>query len=158
MGSGKEITLEDFLKLLFTKFSFVVKEVSFENISLFAKYGHFRGWLEDLDENNLQQFLDKRTAARIIHQFMKIELKMMDKEDISGANVLKDLYTCRVCVNHVAQVFVQKVMDAETVVFEDEEVLIFNMNRLVLEVEVKKILEVLSEKYSTGVLRKEHEQ
>lgn len=152
MGSGKEITLEDFLKLLFTKFSFVVKEVSFENISLFAKYGHFRGWLEDLDESNLQQFVEKRTLARIIHQFMKIELKMTDKEDISGANVLKDLYTCRVCVNHVAQMYVQRIMDAETVIFENEEILIFNMNRLVFEEEVEKILVVLMDKYSAEVI------
>ena len=73
-------------------------------------YGHKRGWLEDSDETNPHKPLDRRTAARIIHQFMKIEMHIPDETDISQAEKLKDLYTCRVCANHIAQVVVKKIM------------------------------------------------
>ena len=58
-------------------------------------YGHVHGWLEDQDERFCDNLLDRRTAARIFHRYMKIELGVPDLEDISAANVLADLYTCR---------------------------------------------------------------
>ena len=76
-------------------------------------YGHFKGWLEDLDENHPENLLDKRTAARIIHLFMKIELNVQDVPEIKQAEKLSDLYVCRVCVNHVAQVFIRGIISAE---------------------------------------------
>ena len=35
--------------------------------------------------------------------------------DISGAAALKDLYDCRVCANHVAQVYTRGIMDAKNI-------------------------------------------
>lgn len=87
-------------------------------------YGHKRGWLEDSDEINQKKPLDRRTAARIVHQFMKIEMHIPDEKDISKAEILKDLYTCRVCANHIAQVVVKKIMqpvlspDGTTYIFD----------------------------------------
>ena len=73
-------------------------------------YGHAHGWLEDQDERFCDNLLDRRTAARILHRYMKIELGIPDLSDISAANVLADLYTCRACVNDVAQMFVRGIM------------------------------------------------
>ena len=33
--------------------------------------------------------------------------------DMSGAKGLKDLYDCRVCANHIAQVYMRGIMDAK---------------------------------------------
>ena len=94
------------------------------------RYGHFRGWLEDSDERYPESFLNRQTAARIIHQFMVVELHMSDVADISAAEKLRDLYTCRVCANHIAQVYVRGIMGAEEVLSGDaaatQSILIFN--------------------------------
>lgn len=78
-------------------------------------YGRQKGWLEDEDERFSQSYITRRAAARIIHQFMKIELKIPDLSDISAAEVLTDLYTCRTCANHIAQVFVRGLMEGEEI-------------------------------------------
>ncbi|MCQ2592044.1 MAG: hypothetical protein MJ188_04610 [Treponema sp.] len=97
-----------------------------ENMDL-LHWGHLRGWLEDQDEVEKNAPLLRRSAARIIHQFMKLELFIPDVEDISPANQLQDLYTCRVCVNHVAQVYLQNLMAPEEIDFQGHTALIFNM-------------------------------
>lgn len=76
-------------------------------------YGHVRGWLEDQDETFPQTLVDKRTAARITHMFMKIELHIEDCPHLHAAMELRDLYTCRVCVEHVAQMYVRGIMTAD---------------------------------------------
>lgn len=76
-------------------------------------YGHVRGWLEDQDETFPQTLVDKRTAARITHMFMKIELHIEDCPHVHAATELRDLYTCRVCVEHVAQMYVRGIMSAD---------------------------------------------
>ena len=88
-------------------------------LSELLRYGHFRGWLEDSDERHPENFLNRQTAARIIHQFMVVELHMSDVADISAAEKLRDLYTCRVCANHIAQVYARGIMGAEEVLLGD---------------------------------------
>ncbi len=87
------------------------------------KYGHFRLWLEDSDERHPESPLNRQTAARIIHQFLRIECGLPDLLDITPAQELKDLYTCRVCANHIAQVYVRKIIPAQEY---DDCTLIFN--------------------------------
>ena len=94
-------------------------------------YGHTYGWLEDQDERFCDNLIDRRTAARILHRYMKIELGVPDLEDISAANVLADLYTCRACVNDVAQMFVRGIMDSRQVERDGKIYEIFDMGGLV---------------------------
>lgn len=101
-------------------------------------YGHKRGWLEDSDETNPHKPLDRRTAARIVHQFMKIEMHIPDETDISQAENLKDLYTCRVCANHIAQVVVKKIM--QPVLVPDEKTYIFDSLAIVTKQEQEQII------------------
>lgn len=51
----------------------------------------------------------RRTAAGMIHQFL-LRIGEEDEESIEAALQLKDLYTCRTCVNHIAQVYVKGIM------------------------------------------------
>ncbi len=96
-------------------------------LSELLRYGHFRGWLEDSDERHPEALLNRQTAARIIHQFMVVELHVPDIADISAAEKLRDLYTCRVCANHIAQVYVRGIMGAQELIDENgQRVLIFN--------------------------------
>lgn len=94
------------------------------------RYGHFRGWLEDSDERHPESLLNRQIAARIIHQFMVVELHVPDLAEISAAEKLRDLYTCRVCANHIAQVYARGIMGAEEVLPGDaaatQSILIFN--------------------------------
>ena len=100
------------------------------------QYAHTRGWLEDQDERFCDKNLNRQTAARIIHQFMKIELGMSDLPDIRPANVLADLYTCHTCVNHIAQVYLRGLMPAQTVERDGVEYKIFNHLEEVTEEEI----------------------
>jgi hypothetical protein len=52
----------------------------------------------------MTQPLYKKTAARIIHIFMKDVLDLPDL-DWQGAANLRDIYECRVCANAIAQVY-----------------------------------------------------
>ena len=108
-------------------------------------YGHARGWLEDQDERFCDKLLDRRTAARIIHRYMKIELGIPDLPDISAANVLADLYTCRACVNDIAQVFLRGIMKARQVERDGKLFEIFDMGDLVSQEE--------AEQWIAGALR-----
>lgn len=115
-------TIENFVLTLWNKCGY--KTIDEKDLPHLLLYGHKRGWLEDSDEINPQNFLDRRTAARIIHQFMKIEMHIPDEKNISKAEILKDLYTCRVCANHIAQVVVKNIMqpvlspDGQTYIFD----------------------------------------
>ena len=92
----------------------------------FLHYAHTRGWIEDQDERFCTANLNRQTAARILHQFMKIELGVPDLPDITPANVLADLYTCHTCVNHIAQVYLRGIMQAQTAERDGVEYKIFN--------------------------------
>ena len=109
------------------------------------RYGHFRGWLEDSDERQPQAPLNRQTAARITHQFMLIELKIPDLADISPAAKLKDLYTCRVCTNHIAQLYTRRIMEAkkEEPDLADSSALFFDQLQLMTKEEVSVLLEKL---------------
>lgn len=139
------MTIADFINRLWNKF--------FEPKADLLHYGRTRFWLEDLDESQPETLLDKRAAARIAHQFMKIELGIKDNQNIEKAKELKDLYTCRVCANHIAQVYVKEIMtaqDFETVSESGEKIFVklFNMLDLVTDLEAEQIIEKISNLYN----------
>ena len=115
------------------------------------RYAHARGWIEDQDERFCDNSLNRQTAARIIHQFMKIELGVADLQDISAAEALADLYTCHTCVNHIAQVFLRGIMEAQVIVRDGVEYKVFNHLDEVLEREIESILEKIRAGVAGGV-------
>lgn len=123
-----EITVGEFVEMVWTECRAGIEcggaawsEGSAASLTLceLLRYGHFRGWLEDSDERHPESMLNRQTAARIIHQFMVVELGVPDIADIKEAERLRDLYTCRVCANHIAQVYVRGIMGAEEVLSSD---------------------------------------
>ncbi len=138
------ISVHDFVFLLWNAFSEQVKvepvEMPLQNL---LSYGHVKGWLQDWDEHDSGRPLDKRTAARIIHQFMKLELgvpEIEDKESYSRAEKLRDLYLCRSCANHIAHVYIRGIMEAEYIEANGEQCLIFNGSRTITPEEAKVII------------------
>ena len=74
--------------------------------------GRKEGWLEAEDELFADRDITRKNAARILHMYL---LKVRGISDISGiekAHVLRDLFDCRVCANHVAQMYLRGIMDA----------------------------------------------
>lgn len=55
-------------------------------------------------------FLEKRDAARLIHLFFRYTKIEEDEENWDKAKILKDLYDCRSCVDHVAQIYVKGII------------------------------------------------
>lgn len=74
------------------------------------EYGRKRGWLEEQDILFLSIEIERRNAARIIHEFLRIERGFSEIRDWSNAKKLKDLYDCRVCAKHIANVVERGIM------------------------------------------------
>lgn len=79
--------------------------------------GLLHGWLEPQDALRKEEFICRGDAARILHEFMRRELGEADEEDWGAAKEIKDLYDCRVCVKHVAQMVCKGIMTAKDGVF-----------------------------------------
>ena len=103
-------------------------------------YAHFRLWIEDIDERQALRLLNRQTAARIIHNFLRIECGLPDLPDISAAKNLKDLYTCRLCANHIAQVYERGIMPACEV---DEDGVFFNHLGILSKKEIEEIIKTM---------------
>ena len=88
--------------------------------------GRQKGWLEAEDELFRNQAILRKNVARICHLYLLKVMKVNDL-DISEASDLKDLYDCRVCANHVAQVYMRGIMNAKNIK-RDGEFLWFDMN------------------------------
>ncbi|MBO4415955.1 MAG: rhodanese-like domain-containing protein [Lachnospiraceae bacterium] len=56
--------------------------------------------------------LDRKTAASIIHEFLLDILEETDNSDVGPALELADIYDCRVCTAHIAQVYCKGIMDS----------------------------------------------
>ena len=121
------------------KDKFIEMLVSFSGISkeeLLQK-----GVLETGDLSESFEEIDRRSAARILHNFMRIVLGIKDEPDISKAYILKDLFDCRVCVNHIAQVYLKGVMKEVNI----DGLIIFDVYGKVTESDVEVWLEAVRE-------------
>lgn len=97
------------------------------------------GWIEEQDILGCEDELDRRTAARIIHMFMRRVLEIRDMEDITPAYQLRDLFDCRVCAGHIAEVYMRGIIPA----VELNGMKIFDVFRTVSEEEAAAMIEAL---------------
>ena len=95
-----------------------------------------KGVLETGDFTYKEEFIDRRSVARILHNYIRIILKVKDEEDITKAYVLKDLFDCRVCANHIAQVYLKGIMNPVNI----DGLIIFDVFGKVSESELKDFL------------------
>jgi hypothetical protein len=100
------ITTGDFI----IKLAQLKKDDTFDIDELFLE-GRKRGWIEEQDITEKDRPLDRRTSARLIHMYMKNVLKIDDIPDITPSYHIRDLFDCRICANHIAQVLQRIIMD-----------------------------------------------
>ena len=99
------------------------------------------GWVCAEDAHDADRPLTRRTAARILHEYVRLVKGLEDLADISEAGCLRDLYDCRICVNHIAQVYLRGLMDAIKIPgISDHGFFIFDHKREVSEEEAEEIL------------------
>ncbi len=114
------VTTEEFVKIALAAVGINEKDA--------MDYAKSRLITEDYDRVNAEKPIKRRSAARIIHKILEIELNEKDDADWSAAERLKDLYSCHACLNHIAQVYVKGIMaehssclfDLEGIVTQDE--------------------------------------
>ena len=98
-----------------TRFQFIQRLLDVfgeDNEDVFSK-GFENGWLEFEDRLYRDEAIIRKNIARIIHMYLLKEKGICDLQDISKASELRDLYDCRVCANHVAQVYLRDIMSAK---------------------------------------------
>ncbi|MBQ9765176.1 MAG: rhodanese-like domain-containing protein [Lachnospiraceae bacterium] len=100
------------------------------------EHGYTIGWLEEQDVKERKLPIDRKTAARILHQYIRLELNEADETDVSVASRLQDLYECRVCTGHVMQIYAKGIMDGYS---DKDGRWIFGMNERLSLNEVKEI-------------------
>ena len=74
-----------------------------------------QGWIERQDIDEAGTEITRLDAARITHMFLMKEVGIPDLTDINAASVLRDLYDCRICVNHIAQVYLRGLIAAREI-------------------------------------------
>ena len=87
-------------------------------------------------------------AARILHLFVKNVLGIKDIEDITPAEVLRDLYDCRVCVNHIAQVYLRGLMQGVKIPEVGKDFEIFDSKGLLSRQEATEIADKVRQLWS----------
>lgn len=103
------ISVLDFVTLLWSGADFHDLRLAPDDI---MERGRLAMWLDDRDFANSDSELERRQAASIIHNFLLKELSESDEESWGQAGKLLDLYDCRVCANHIAQVYAKGIMEA----------------------------------------------
>lgn len=73
--------------------------------------GRKLGFLEEMDILNAKRFIERRNVARVGHEFACIVLNERDETDWKAVQSLRDLYDCRVCAKHIAQVCLKGIME-----------------------------------------------
>ena len=76
------------------------------------------GWSKENPVGDLARALTgaaRKTAARLVHEWLLSVRGEPDEPDIGPALVLADIYDCHACVDHIGQVYVKGIMDARGV-------------------------------------------
>lgn len=136
-----EALLEMLREVLSCKWQITVSDEERKCRESIEERGCRMGWLSSSDVKNKALLLERRNAARILHEFIRYELGKEDLKDISKAAVLLDLYDCKVCTNHVAQVYLRGIMKG---MLEH----VFGLEEAVLAQELKGIKEALMRDFS----------
>lgn len=88
--------------------------------------------------------LEKRDAARIINLFIRYTKIENEENQWEKAKRLKDLYDCRTCVDHVAQMYVKGIIEP---IHND----VFGMRNAVTDKESRRIIEKVFDKTKRNI-------
>lgn len=76
----------------------------------YIDYALHKGIIEDYDMTNINNPIERRSVARIVHEVLLTEFGERDDAEWSAAETLSDLYICHTCVRHIVQVYVKGIM------------------------------------------------
>ena len=99
------------------------------------------GLIDMSDTGHPEKNVVRKKAAKILHMYLLNVMHVKDEDDISPASIMKDLYDCRVCVNHIAQVYLKGIMKAHEY---PGGLILFDSDVEITEAEVKEALDNLN--------------
>lgn len=105
-----EVTTEQFITWVIRGSKGDIEPTGEEWSSGYIDYALQQGIIEDYDLTNMHNPIERRSAARIVHEALLTEMGEKDEEEWSAAKNLQDLYNCRTCLMHIAQVYVKGIM------------------------------------------------
>ena len=113
-----------------------------------------RGLITDFDLLHGGESIQRRHAARIVHNTL-LYAGEPDEEDWSAARHLADLYSCRICVNHIAQVYAKGIMKKreESVFGVKDYVTHGEAREIIMRIEDRKLRSVPEDKGCFGKTR-----
>ena len=80
-------------------------------------------------EDDGESILIRKNCAKMIHLFLQRKMHEKDEINIKKAEEIKDLFDCRICANHIAQVYLKGIMEI------DRNMMLFNAYKEVSEKE-----------------------
>lgn len=108
--SGQFVTTGQFVTMVIKALDGSIMHKVEDCYSGYMDYALHKGIIEGYDIGNKDYPIERRAAARITHKALLIEVGERDEDEWSAANTLQDLYTCRTCVIHIAQMYVKGIM------------------------------------------------
>lgn len=105
-----KITTEQFVTMIVRSSKGSIEPTRDEWSSGYIDYALYKGIIEDYDMTNRSYPIERRAAARIVHEALMTEFLERDEEEWRAAEKLIDLYSCHTCVMHIAQVYVKGIM------------------------------------------------
>jgi rhodanese-related sulfurtransferase len=103
-------TTEEFVTMIIRSIKGNLESTVDGHLSGYMDYALHKGIIEDYDVVNISKPIERRSAARIVHEILLIESGEEDEKEWLAAEKLSDLYSCRTCVMHIAQVYVKGIM------------------------------------------------
>lgn len=106
----ERITTEQFVAMVIRSSKGVIEPTGGGWSSGYMDYALDKGIIEDYDLTHVSNPIERRSAARIVHEVLLTEFGEKDESEWSAAENLRDLYSCRTCVLHIAQMYVKGIM------------------------------------------------
>ncbi|WP_341277997.1 rhodanese-like domain-containing protein [Paenibacillus sp. FSL H8-0537] len=110
METEDHITTEQFVTMVIRSSKGHIEPTRGSWSSGYMDYALHKGVMEDYDLTNISKPIERRSAARIIHEVLLTEFGEKDEYEWSAAENLRDLYSCHTCVMHIAQMYVKGIM------------------------------------------------
>lgn len=105
-----KVTTEEFVTMIIRSSKGSIAPTLDPWSSVSMDYVLHKGIIEDYDMTNRSKPIERRCAARIVHETLLTEFDEKDEDDWSAAENLRDLYSCHTCVMHIAQVYVKGII------------------------------------------------
>ena len=155
--ADEAVTMSLFVKMILDSSVGEIEPTDDYPASGYLKHAFDMGIIQDINYTDAEQPLSRKEAARIGHEALQRILEEEDESDISAAENLEDLYSCRTCVMHIAQMYTKGIMSGKTdglfhgddnITTEEAKAMIMKMMEPTLRDDVKSTLS--SEEPDTG--------